>query len=145
MRLEVQVIQITISFLFLLFISVIQITISFLFLFVYFSNPSVVHGARISGLEARMTIVEDRLCDLDARGSEESDNLANERELDRFIITGELLFGCLLVIRSVCTSNINIYEFIDMFVNCWYITSFSDMTKSTSIHYYNICFCFRCD
>ena len=116
-------------------VQVIQITISFLFLFVYFSNPSVVHGARISGLEARMTIVEDRLCDLDARGSEESDNLANERELDRFIITGELLFGCLLVIRSVCTSNINIYEFIDMFVNCWYITSFSDMTKSTSIHY----------
>lgn len=33
--------------------------------------------------------MEDRLCDLDARGSEEADNLANERELDRFIITGE--------------------------------------------------------
>ena len=46
------------------------------------------HGARISGLEARMTIVEDQLCDLDARGSEEADNLANERELDRFIMTG---------------------------------------------------------
>ena len=35
-----------------------------------------------------MTIVEDRISDLDARGSEESDNIANERELDRFIITG---------------------------------------------------------
>ena len=34
-----------------------------------------------------MTIVEDRICDLDARGSEESDNIANERELDHFIIT----------------------------------------------------------
>ena len=36
-----------------------------------------------------MNIVEDRICDLDARGSEEADNIANERELDRFIITGE--------------------------------------------------------
>lgn len=53
------------------------------------SDPSSVHGARISGLEARMNIVEDRICDLDARGSEEADNIANERELDRFIITGE--------------------------------------------------------
>ena len=61
------------------------------YLMFYFSNPSAVHGARISGLEARVTIVEDRLCDLDARGSEESDNIANERELDRFIITGEIL------------------------------------------------------
>ena len=55
----------------------------------HFSNPSAVHGARVSGLEACMTIVEDWICDLDARGSEESDNLANERELDRFIITGK--------------------------------------------------------
>ena len=61
------------------------------YLMFYFSNPSAVHGARISGLEARVTIVEDRLCDLDARGSEESDNIANERELDRFIITGGIL------------------------------------------------------
>lgn len=35
-----------------------------------------------------MAIVEDRICDLDARGSEEADNIANERELDRFIMTG---------------------------------------------------------
>ena len=34
-----------------------------------------------------MAIVEDRICDLDARGSEEADNIANERELDRFIMT----------------------------------------------------------
>ena len=36
-----------------------------------------------------MSIVEDRICDLDARGSEEFDNLSNERNLDRFILTGE--------------------------------------------------------
>jgi len=35
-----------------------------------------------------MAIVEDRICDLDARGSEEADNIANERELDWFIMTG---------------------------------------------------------
>ena len=38
-----------------------------------------------------MTIVEDKICDLDARGSEEADNIANERELDRFIITGDFV------------------------------------------------------
>ena len=54
-----------------------------------FSAPALVHGARISGLEARMDQVEDRICDLDARGSEEADNLANDRDLDRFILTGE--------------------------------------------------------
>ena len=52
------------------------------------SDPSSVHGARISGLEARMILVEDQLSEVDARGSEESDNLANERDLDRFILTG---------------------------------------------------------
>ena len=53
-----------------------------------FQRDIFVHGARISGLEMRMTQVEDRLCDLDARGSEEADNLANDRDLDRFILTG---------------------------------------------------------
>ena len=36
-----------------------------------------------------MSMVEDRLSDVDARGSEETDNLANERDLDRFILTGK--------------------------------------------------------
>ena len=54
----------------------------------HFSAPTLIHGARISGLEARMDQVEDRICDLDARGSEEADNLANDRDLDRFILTG---------------------------------------------------------
>ena len=48
----------------------------------------MVHGARISGLEARMCVVEDRICNLDARGSEEADNLANDPDLDRFVMTG---------------------------------------------------------
>ena len=50
----------------------------------------MVHGARISGLETRMSVVEDCICDLDARGSEEADNLANDRDLDRFILTGDV-------------------------------------------------------
>ena len=57
-----------------------------------FSAPTFVHGARISGLEARMDQVEDRICDLDARGSEEADNLANDHDLDRFILTGKFQF-----------------------------------------------------
>ena len=48
------------------------------------------HGALINGLETRVSEIESQLSDLDARGSEEHDNLANERELHRFILTGEL-------------------------------------------------------
>ena len=57
--------------------------------FLFCRAPTSFHGARISGLETRVSIVEDRICDLDARGSEEADNLANDRDLDRFILTGE--------------------------------------------------------
>ena len=57
-----------------------------------FSNPSCVQGALINGLEARVNLIEEKLSDLDARGSEESDNLANERNLDRFIMSGECRF-----------------------------------------------------
>ena len=38
-----------------------------------------------------MSIVEDHLSDVAARGSEESNNLANERDLDRYILTGKAL------------------------------------------------------
>ena len=76
------------------------------------------HGARISGLEARMTIVEDRLCDLDARGSEEADNLANERELDRFIITGNL-FCLILFIKAKA------FFAFTLFSNLRYLLSFA--------------------
>ena len=57
--------------------------------FYYFRNPVQLHGALINGLETRVSEIENQLSDLDARGSEEHDNLANERELHRFILTGE--------------------------------------------------------
>ena len=46
-------------------------------------------GSLINGIESRLTEVEGRLSDLDARGSEEHDNLANERDLNRFILSGK--------------------------------------------------------
>ena len=48
----------------------------------------MVNGALIHGLEARVNVIEDKLSDLDARTSEEADNALNERELDRFIMSG---------------------------------------------------------
>ena len=51
-------------------------------------NPVQLQGALINGLESRVCQIEEKLSDLDARGSEEHDNLANERELHRFIMTG---------------------------------------------------------
>ena len=39
-----------------------------------------------------MTQIEDKLSDLDARGSEEFDNAANERDLHRFILSGMFVF-----------------------------------------------------
>ena len=49
-------------------------------------------GSLINGIESRLTQVEDRLSDLDAQGSEEHDNLSNERDLHRFILSGGLYF-----------------------------------------------------
>ena len=47
------------------------------------------NGALINGLEARVTSIEDKFEDLDTRTAEEADNALNERELDRFIMSGE--------------------------------------------------------
>ena len=44
--------------------------------------------------------MEGRLSDLDARGSEEHDNLANERDLNRFILSGE--FRSLIISVVIC-------------------------------------------
>ena len=65
-----------------------------LFYFFLFRDPVQLHGALINGLETRVSGIESQLSDLDARGSEEHDNLANERELHRFILTGELGILC---------------------------------------------------
>ena len=53
-----------------------------------FRAPTQLQGALINGLEVRVGQIEQKLSDLDARGSEEHDNLTNERELHRFIMTG---------------------------------------------------------
>ena len=46
------------------------------------------NGALINGLKARVNMIEDKLEDIDARTSEEADNALNEREMDRFIMSG---------------------------------------------------------
>lgn len=59
------------------------------------------HGALINGLETRVNQIEIQLSNLDARGSEEHDNLANERELHRFILTGEFFDSVKLIFYIV--------------------------------------------
>ena len=56
----------------------------------------------INGLEARVNSIEEKLSDLDARGSEETDNLANERNLDRFVMSGGLLIYVCFVVAICC-------------------------------------------
>ena len=62
----------------------------------------MIHGALINGLESRVGMIEERLSDLDARTSEEADNSLNERELDRFIMSGGyfLKISCSILCRS---------------------------------------------
>ena len=57
-----------------------------------FRGSVQLQGALINGIENRLSEVEGRLSDLDARGSEEHDNLANERDLNRFILSGKSIF-----------------------------------------------------
>ena len=55
-----------------------------------FREVKQINGALINGLEARVSLIEDKLEDLDVRTSEEADNALNEREMDRFIMSGVL-------------------------------------------------------
>ena len=64
-------------------------------------NPVQLQGALINGLESRVCQIEEKLSDLDARGSEEHNNLANERELHRFIMTG-IIFATRCISRCYC-------------------------------------------
>ena len=57
-------------------------------IFFNFRQPELVNGALIHGIESRVNVIESKLSDIDARTSEESDNALNERELDRFIMSG---------------------------------------------------------
>ena len=65
-------------------------------MFYYFSDPGSMHGSLIVGMELRISQIEDKLSDVDARASEEADCGSNERELDRFIYSGKLIFLVLL-------------------------------------------------
>ena len=47
------------------------------------------HGSLIVGIELRLNQIEDKLSDVDARASEEADCNSNDRDLDRFIFSGE--------------------------------------------------------
>ena len=66
-----------------------------------FREPTKLQGALINGLESRVSQIEQKLSDLDARGSEEHDNLANERELHRFIFLLLSLLHSLIAYRCL--------------------------------------------
>ena len=58
------------------------------------------NGALINGLEARVNMIEDKLEDIDAQTSEEADNALNEREMDRFIMSGMILLLRLCLVNQ---------------------------------------------
>ena len=53
------------------------------------------HGSLIVGMELRISQLEDKMSDVDARASEEADCNANDRDLDRFIYSGNGQFKSL--------------------------------------------------
>ena len=55
----------------------------------FLRQPELINGAMIHGLESRVNLIEEKLSNIDARTSEEADNALNERELDRFIMSGK--------------------------------------------------------
>ena len=59
------------------------------------------NGALINGLEARVNMIEDKLEDIDAQTSEEADNALNEREMDRFIMSGMILLLRLCLVNQL--------------------------------------------
>ena len=62
-----------------------------------FRETGTMHGSLIVGIESRLSVLEDKLSDVDARASEEADCSSNERDLDRFIYSGRtMLFVYLL-------------------------------------------------
>ena len=51
------------------------------------------HGSLIVGIEHWLNQIEDKLSDVDARASEEADCNSNDRDLDRFIFSGNYIFN----------------------------------------------------
>ena len=58
------------------------------------------HGSLIVGMEHRISLLEDKMSDVDARASEEADCNANDRDMDRFIYSGKLI--CAYLSTNVC-------------------------------------------
>ena len=72
-------------------------------------NVEQLQGALINGLEARVSVIEDKLEDLDARTSEEADNALNERELDRFIMSGEYFNAIMCIALLLLIKFVSVY------------------------------------
>ena len=51
------------------------------------------HGSLIVGIEHRLNQIEDKLSNVDARASEEADCNSNDRDLNRFIFSGDYIFN----------------------------------------------------
>ena len=62
-----------------------------------FRETGTMHGSLIVGIESRLSVLEDKLSDVDARASEEADCSSNERDLDRFIYSGRAMLSVYLL------------------------------------------------
>ena len=51
------------------------------------------HGSLIVGMEHGISLLEDKMSDVDARASKEADCNANDRDMDRFIYSGNLIYA----------------------------------------------------
>ena len=80
-----------------------------------FSKPDQMNGALIIGLESRVSQIEDKLEDLDARTSEEADNALNEREMDRFKMSGDILDLYLGLLNFVCYCQLNFILIVPLY------------------------------
>ena len=57
----------------------------------FFRDTTSKHWSLLVGVELRLTQIENKLSDVDARASEDADCGANDRDLDRFIYSGDWL------------------------------------------------------
>ena len=61
------------------------------------------HGSLIVGMEHRISLLEDKMSDVDARASEEANCNANDRDMDCFIYSGKFWYiYAYLSSASVC-------------------------------------------
>ena len=76
-------------------------------LFYILRDTSSLHGSLIVGMEHRITQLETKMSDVDARASEEADCNANDRDLDRFIYSGSdfIIFWKTIVVNLIIGLN----------------------------------------